>query len=52
MLYRGHETMGAFFGCFSHPNIAMVTITFVISMALVFRGGERDDGVSRRHGEK
>ncbi|WP_168792999.1 acyltransferase family protein [Paraburkholderia aromaticivorans] len=34
MLYGGHETMGAFFGAFSHPNIAMVTITFVISMAL------------------
>ncbi|REE19879.1 peptidoglycan/LPS O-acetylase OafA/YrhL [Paraburkholderia sp. BL27I4N3] len=34
MLYGGHERMGAFFGRFSHPNIAMVTITFVISMAL------------------
>lgn len=34
MLYGGHDTMGAFFGGFSHPDIAMVTITFVISMAL------------------
>lgn len=34
MLYGGHDTMGAFFGGFSHPNIAMVTITFATSMAL------------------
>ncbi|WNC88887.1 acyltransferase [Paraburkholderia sp. FT54] len=34
MLYGGHETMGAYFGGFSHPHIAMVTITFVTSMAL------------------
>ncbi|WP_157763784.1 acyltransferase family protein [Paraburkholderia aromaticivorans] len=34
MLYGGYETMGAFFGEFSHPRIAMVSITFVISTAL------------------
>lgn len=34
MLYGGHNRMGAFFGGFSHPNVAMVVITFVVSMAL------------------
>lgn len=34
MLYGGYETMGAFFGGFSHPRIAMVTITFGVSIAL------------------
>lgn len=34
MLYGGYDTMGAFFGRFSHPDIAMVGITFAVSMAL------------------